>query len=86
MLHFYEIKMAFKLKIDKKYYLMEQELKAITKPDDSNLVNVTKFFFKEIYNSNYDVSLLCHFKKKLPFDIIDFSPLYTNLHMNQMLV
>ncbi|CAF0744514.1 unnamed protein product [Brachionus calyciflorus] len=50
--------MAHKLKIDRKYYMLESELKK--EEDDSNL-------------------------KKLPFDVVDFSPLYRNLHMNQVL-
>ncbi|RNA09952.1 exocyst complex component 6B [Brachionus plicatilis] len=50
--------MAHKIRIDKKYYLMESELEK--SEDDSDL-------------------------KKLPFDVVDFSPLYKNLHMNQVL-
>ncbi len=49
--------MANRLKIDKKYYLMDRDHE---QDDSSNL-------------------------KKLPFDVIDFSPLYKNLHMNQVL-
>lgn len=53
--------MAVRLKIDKKYYLLEREL------NNEN---------REEHEANM---------KKLPFDVIDFSPLYKNLHMNQLL-
>lgn len=51
---------ANKLKIDKKFYIMERDL--------SN---------EEITSANN--------LKKLPFDVVDFSPLYKNLHMNQVI-
>ncbi len=50
---------ATKLKIDKKFYIMERDMNN-----------------KEVNN---DLNL-----KKLPFDVVDFSPLYKNLHMNQV--
>ena len=55
--------MAQRLRIDKKYYLLDNEVAGyqMNPEDDPNL-------------------------KKLPFDEIDFSPLYRNLHMNQVLV
>jgi hypothetical protein len=53
--------MAVRLKIDKKYFLLEKDL------NNEN---------KEEHEANF---------KKLPFDVIDFSPLYKNLHMNQLL-
>lgn len=37
--------MAHKLKIDRKYYLMESELKNEENPNDPNLVTKIKFFF-----------------------------------------
>ena len=51
---------ATKLKIEKKFYIMDRDMNN-----------------KEINN---ELNL-----KKLPFDVVDFSPLYKNLHMNQVI-
>ena len=53
---------------------------------------IAKFFGCSAKNSNLNEYSrgfgnnfpLC-FKQKFPFDVVDFSPLYRNLHMNQIL-
>lgn len=63
--------MAKKNKIDKRYYLLDNEISTINSNGSSDLNDRDRL-------SN-DIT------QRIPFDVVDFSPLYRNLHMNQIL-